>query len=109
MLFTTEARRHEGATELPRLASCRSLSQSPCVRSESCAGFQKAADAGLEDHLAFDHDELLVEKKLHRLAQSLRLQLQPLVLHVVERVGADVDVEDVLEDDRPFVELLGDD
>src|SRR3954470_12964883 len=69
---------------------------------------QKPADPRLEDHLALDDDELLVEVELDRLAEHAALELEALELHVVERVGADVDVEDVLHDDRALVELLGD-
>src|SRR5687767_2085051 len=71
------------------------------------AGRQEPADPRLEDHLALDDDELLVEEQLHRLAQHVRLEVEPLALHLVERVVTDVDVEHVLHDDRPLVELLG--
>src|SRR5690348_6397034 len=63
---------------------------------------------GAEDHLPVLHDELIVQVELHRLREDLRLERPSARLHVLERVLADPDVEDVLEDDRSRIELLGD-
>src|SRR5579862_2884793 len=63
---------------------------------------------GAEDHLPILHDELVVQEELHRLREHLRLERPATRLHVLERVLADADVEDVLQNDGSRVELLGD-
>src|SRR6185369_1751929 len=76
----------------------------PSVRSGRDAGEPPRT----EDDLPVLHDELIVQEELHRLREHLRLERAPAGLHVIERVLADADVEDVLQHDRSGVELLGD-
>src|SRR5437588_856155 len=66
------------------------------------------ADSRLKDHFAFNDYQFLIQEKLHRLAQRVCFQVQSVFLDILQRVNADVDVEDVLKDDGAFVELLGD-
>ncbi len=40
--------------------------------------------------------------------KNFRFEGQAFFLHILQRVGADIDVENILENDRAFVELLGD-
>src|SRR5262245_31049761 len=56
--------------------------------------------ARAEDHLAVLHHELVVQEEVHGLGQNLRLEGATTRLHLLERVLADPDVEDVLQDDR---------
>src|SRR5579883_2822831 len=48
------------------------------------------------------------QEELHRLREHLALEGAALRLDVVEGVFADADLEDVLQDHRPRIELLGD-
>src|SRR5215510_10650714 len=63
--------------------------------------------AGSEEHLLVGDDELLVQHQLERLREHLSLERLAALLYFLERVLADADVEDVLQDHRALVELLG--
>lgn len=69
---------------------------------------KEGADAWAEDDLVVDDDEFFVEEHLGGLAEGLGFEGEAFVFDVVGGVVADVDVEDVLEDDGSFVEDFGD-
>ena len=65
---------------------------------------KESADARFEDHLAIHHHQFLIEKKFHGPAQDIRFQRQAFVPDILGGIRPDVDVENILQDDRPFIE-----
>src|SRR5262249_49111530 len=95
---------------LARRASRTARSAGRCRRREgrSAALGRDREAAGTEDDLLVLDDQLIVQEELHCLREHLALERLAALLHLVERVLADADVEDVLQDHGPRVELLGD-
>src|SRR5687768_7649284 len=69
---------------------------------------QEPAHPGLEDDFALDDDQLFVEEQFYGPGEDVGFEGEAFFLDVLEGVGADVDMEDVLEDDRALIELFGD-
>lgn len=69
---------------------------------------EEAGDAGFEDDFVVDDDEFFVEVELDGFGEGLGFEGEAVAFDVVEGVGADVDVEDVLENDGTLVEVFGD-
>lgn len=69
---------------------------------------EEGAQAGAEDDFIVDDDEFFIEEHLDGLGEDLAFKLLAFLFDVGSGVFADVDVEDVLEDDGSFVEVFGD-
>lgn len=69
---------------------------------------QESAEAGPEDDLVVDNDEFFVEEHLDGVAEDVAFELLALRADFLSGVAADVDVEDILENDGAFVEVFGD-
>ena len=69
---------------------------------------QEPADARLENHLAVHHHQFFIQIKLHRPAEHVGFQRRPFSFTSSSVSHADVDVEHILQNNRAFIELLGD-
>ncbi len=64
--------------------------------------------AGLEDDFAIEDDGFIVEDEFDGAAEHFALQALAPGADVFGAIDADIDLEDVLEDDRPGIEVRGD-